>query len=76
VRKQALGSAAVAEFVDFYLARAADLSGRLGCISLAPEVYELAAERRLTQWAGTVFGEGGSQVGLTMAALLDKARLR
>lgn len=76
VRKQALNSPAVSEFVDFYLERAGQIAERLGYISLTPEVYQLAAERRRTQWTGTIFGEGGSQVGLTMNGLLEKARLQ
>ncbi len=76
VRKQALTHEGIPEFVDFYLLVAARLAQRLGYISLAPQAYDLAAERRRAQWTGTIFGEGGSQVGLTMNTLLEKARLR
>jgi phosphate transport system substrate-binding protein len=75
VREQALNRPAVREFVDFYLARAGDLAVRVGYIPLGDDAYELVAERRRKRWTGTVFGEGGPQVGLTIAQLLDKARI-
>jgi phosphate transport system substrate-binding protein len=75
VRDQALDRPGVLEFVDFYLARAGALAHRMGYLQLGPEGYELAEERRKARWTGTSFGEGGSQVGLTVEQLLDKSRI-
>jgi hypothetical protein len=33
-------------------------------------------ERSKARWTGTVFGGGGSQVGLTLEQLLEKTRIR
>jgi phosphate transport system substrate-binding protein len=74
-RAQALNRASVGQFIDFYLARAGALAARLGYMPLDPSAYALVAERRKARWTGTVFGEGGSQVGLTVAQLLEKARI-
>jgi len=63
----------VQQFVEMFFSRA-DLVREVGYIELTPQIYELArthfADRRL----GTAFGAGGSQVGMTLEALLAKER--
>jgi phosphate transport system substrate-binding protein len=75
VREQALNRAAVRDFVDFYLEQGGELLEQVGLVPLGEEAYELIAERRRARWTGTVFGEGGPQVGLTIPELLDKVRI-
>ena len=72
VRAQALNRPAVGDFVDFFLDRGGELLEQSGYIPLGNDAYELVAERRRARWTGTMFGEGGPQVGLTMPQLLDK----
>lgn len=76
VRDQALSRPAVREFVDFYLSRVGTLAARLGYLQLGDEAYTLVMERSKARWTGTVFGGGGSQVGLTIEQLLEKTRIR
>jgi phosphate transport system substrate-binding protein len=76
VRDQALNRPPVREFVDFYLSRVGPLAERLGYRQLGTEAYELVTERSKARWTGTVFGGGGSQVGLTLEQLLEKTRIR
>jgi phosphate transport system substrate-binding protein len=76
VRQQAMNnSPAVRQFVDFYLARAGDLAQQLGYSELGDEGYELVESRCRARWTGTAFGEGGSQVGLTIDQLLASVRV-
>jgi phosphate transport system substrate-binding protein len=75
VREQALNRPGVEEFVDFYLAHAGALAQKVGYLEFDAEAYELIAQRRNARWTGSAFGEGGSQVGLTIEQLLDKARI-
>jgi phosphate transport system substrate-binding protein len=76
VRDQALNRPAVREFVDFYLARAATITERLGYLQLGNNAYKLVGERAKARWTGTVFDGRGSQVGLTIEQLLEKTRIR
>jgi phosphate transport system substrate-binding protein len=75
VREQALNRPAVRDFVDSYLERGGALLERTGYVPLGDEAYALVAERRRARWTGTMFGEGGPQVGLTMPQLLEKVRI-
>jgi phosphate transport system substrate-binding protein len=75
VREQALNRPAVRDFVDFYLEQGGELLEQVGLVPLGDEAYELISERRRARWTGTVFGEGGPQVGLTIPQLLDKVRI-
>jgi phosphate transport system substrate-binding protein len=63
----------VQEFVDMFFTRA-DLTKEVGYIELTPEIYELAKKHFADRKVGTAFGEGGSQVGMTLEALLAKER--
>ena len=64
----------VQQFVDFYIANVGKLAQEVGYVPLGDEGYRLVAERFKARKAGTLFGEGGSQVGLTIEQLLAKER--
>lgn len=72
---QALNRPAVQDFVDFYLDRGVELLEQTGYVPLDDEAYALVAARRRARWTGSMFGEGGPQVGLTMPQLLNKVRV-
>ena len=63
----------VQQFVEMFITRT-DLVREVGYIELTPQIYDLVrthfADRRL----GTAFGEGGSQVGMTLETLLARER--
>jgi phosphate transport system substrate-binding protein len=76
VRHQALSrSPQVQQFVDFYLARAGEMAQALGYTQLGDEAYALVESRNRARWTGTAFGEGGSQVGLTLDQLRASVRI-
>jgi phosphate transport system substrate-binding protein len=63
----------VEQFVEMFFSRA-DLVKEVGYIELTPQIYELARKHFADKKLGTAFGEGGSQVGMTLEALLAKER--
>jgi len=73
VARKAADRPEVQQLVEMFFSRS-DLVREVGYIELTPQIYELArthfADRRL----GTAFGAGGSQVGMTLEALLAKER--
>lgn len=72
VSKPALQRAEVVAFAEFYLHEAAKLSAEVGYIPLPPRAYELATARLAARTAGTVFGGHGSQIGVSVEAVLGK----
>jgi phosphate transport system substrate-binding protein len=64
----------VQQFVDYYIANVGDLAEEVGYVQLGDEGYRLVAEHFKKRQPGTLFGEGGSQVGLTIEQLLAKER--
>ena len=46
----------------------------LGYAELTPQIYELARKHFAERKIGTAFGEGGSQVGMTLEALLAREK--
>jgi phosphate transport system substrate-binding protein len=73
VARKAADRPEVQQFVDMFFTRA-DLTREVGYIELTPEIYELAKKHFADRRVGTAFGEGGSQVGMTLEALLAKER--
>jgi phosphate transport system substrate-binding protein len=73
VSRQAADRPEVQQFVDMFFTRA-DLTREVGYIELTPQIYELAKKHFADRKVGTAFGEGGSQVGMTLEALLAKER--
>jgi phosphate transport system substrate-binding protein len=73
VARKAADRPDVQQFVDMFFSRA-DLVKEVGYIELTPQIYELARQHFADRKVGTAFGEGGSQVGMTLEALLAKER--
>jgi len=61
------------QLVEMFFSRS-DLVREVGYIELTPQIYELARKHFADRKVGTAFGEGGSQVGMTLEALLAKER--
>lgn len=72
VRKDALARPEVAKFIDFYLQNADALAREVGYIPLPDRAYQLAKGRVDRRVTGSIFGGGGSQVGVSIEALLAK----
>ncbi len=62
---------AVQQFVDAYL-NSPELVREVGYVELTPQLYELARAHFAQRRTGTAFGDGGSQVGMTLEALLTR----
>ena len=61
-------------FVDYYFAKGEALVKEVGYVPLTAEGYQLAKAHFDKRAAGTIFGEGGSQVGVTIEQLLARER--
>jgi phosphate transport system substrate-binding protein len=70
VSTKALGKPTVKALVDFYLEHAKDLSAEVGYIPLPDTAYDLVKKRFADGKTGSVFGDKGSQVGMTVEKLL------
>ena len=73
VARKASDRPEVQQFVQMFWDRA-DLTKEVGYIELTPQIYDLARKHFAEKKTGTAFGEGGSQVGMTLEALLAKER--
>src|SRR5688572_862631 len=73
VSRQAADRPEIQQFVEMFFSRT-DLIDEVGYIQLTPPIYELARKHFADRKLGTAFGEGGSQVGMTLEALLAKER--
>jgi phosphate transport system substrate-binding protein len=73
VSRQAADRPEVQQFVDMYFTRT-DLVKEVGYIELTPQIYELAKKHFADRRTGTAFGDGASQVGMTLEQLLAKER--
>ena len=73
VSRKAADRPEVQQFVDMFFSRT-DLVKEVGYVELTPQIYELARKHFADRKIGTAFGEGGSQVGMTLEALLAKER--
>jgi phosphate transport system substrate-binding protein len=74
VSEKALARPEIQRFVDFYLANVAKLAEEVGYIQLGDKAYELVTAHYEARNPGTVFGEGGAQVGMTIEQLLAQER--
>jgi len=74
VSAKALARPEMQRFMDFYIANAGKLSEEVGYVALGGEGYRLVGEHFKARRPGTLFGEGGSQVGLTIEQMLAKER--
>ena len=73
VSRKAADRPEIQQFVEMFFART-DLVKEVGYIELTPQIYELVRKHFADRKTGTAFGEGGSQVGMTLEALLAKER--
>ena len=72
--EKSLARPEVQQFVDFYISHVGALAEEVGYVQLGDEGYRLVADHFKRRQPGTLFGEGGSQVGLTIEQLLAKER--
>jgi len=70
VNKASVAQPHVANFVRFYLANCAKLSGEVGYVALPANIGRLAVQRYNRKATGSIFGNQGATVGLTLAELL------
>ena len=73
VSRKAADRPEVQQFVEMFFSRG-DLVKEVGYIELTPQIYELARAHFADRKTGTAFGKGGSQVGMTLEALLARER--
>ena len=64
----------VAKFVDSYFTHGRELVSEVGFVQLTDPIYQLAQKHFADRKTGTAFGEGGSQVGITLEELLARER--
>jgi phosphate transport system substrate-binding protein len=72
VAKKSLDRKEVAEFIEFYFANAGQLVKEVGYIPLPEAAYELCRQRANQRVTGSIFGGKGSQVGVSIEALLAR----
>jgi phosphate transport system substrate-binding protein len=63
----------VQRFVESYFSQP-ELMREVGYVELTPQIYELAKSHFTARKVGTAFGSGGSQVGMTLEALLAREK--
>ncbi|MBI3050778.1 MAG: PstS family phosphate ABC transporter substrate-binding protein [Acidobacteria bacterium] len=73
VSRKAADRPEVQQFVEMFFSRP-DLVREVGYIELTLQIYELARKHFAERRIGTAFAEGGSQVGMTLEALLARER--
>lgn len=72
VSKKSLEKAPVQAFVSHLLGQAKDFVSKVGYVPLPDKAYELAKKRVADKKVGTMFADKGSQVGVSIEALLAK----
>lgn len=70
VATQSLDSPIVAEFVEYYLENAPELTAEVGYIPLPSGAYQAAKQRVEERVTGSMFGEDGSTVGVSIEEVL------
>jgi phosphate transport system substrate-binding protein len=73
VSRKAADRPEIQQFVEMFFSRT-DLTQEVGYIELTPQIYEMARKHFADRRTGTAFGEGGSQVGMTLEALLAREK--
>jgi phosphate transport system substrate-binding protein len=71
ISRKAADRPEVQTFVEMFFSRT-DLTQEVGYIELTPQIYDMARKHFADRRTGTAFGEGGSQVGMTLEALLAR----
>jgi phosphate transport system substrate-binding protein len=72
VRKESVERLEVQGFVRFYLDQGRIYVNEVGFVPLPERAYGLVLERFEERVTGSVFGGGGSQVGVTVEELLTR----
>ena len=72
VSTRALERPEVASFVRFYLKSTPELAAEVGYVPLPERAYTLGQQRVDARRTGSLFGGRGSQVGVSIEALLEK----
>jgi phosphate transport system substrate-binding protein len=72
VAAKALSRPEVVSFVDTYFTKGPSLVTEVGYVALTPAIYDLAKKHLAERRTGSAFGSGGSQVGMTLEALLTR----
>jgi phosphate transport system substrate-binding protein len=72
VAERALVRPQVASFMNFYLERGWKLVSQVGYVSLPVNAYALGMARVSARTTGSLFGGQGSQIGISVADLLQK----
>jgi phosphate transport system substrate-binding protein len=72
ISTKALDRPEIKAFVDYYLKEGPALIDQVGFIQLGDRGYELVRARFAKRPTGSLFAQGGSQVGLTIEELLAK----
>lgn len=75
VNKKSMDRPEIAAYLDFYLAKGAELSKRVGYIELPDQAYTLAKQRLDERITGTLFSKG-SNVGVKIEDLLAKEQAK
>jgi phosphate transport system substrate-binding protein len=63
----------IQRFVESYFSQP-ELMREVGYVELTPQIYDLAKTHFTERKVGTAFGTGGSQVGMTLEALLSRQK--
>ena len=71
IARKAADRPEVQKFVDSYFG-AQQLMREVGYVELTPQIYDLAKKHFADRKVGTAFGDGGSQVGITLEKLLAR----
>jgi phosphate transport system substrate-binding protein len=74
VSRKAAERPEVQKFVESYFTTGKALVSEVGFVQLTDPIYELAQKHFAERRVGTAFGEGGSQVGVTLEDLLSRER--
>ena len=73
VSRKAADRGEVQRFIESYFS-SDDLMREVGYVELTPALYDLAKEHFTARKTGTAFESGGSQVGMTLEALLAREK--
>jgi phosphate transport system substrate-binding protein len=76
VKRSSADDPTVKKFVDFYLANTRKLVDEVGYIALPEDADKLVRARFESRTVGSVFAGKGSQVGVTITALLKKEQAK
>jgi len=73
VARKAADRPEIQKFVESYFTQP-DVVREVGYVQLTPQIYDLAKAHFADKKVGTAFGKGGSQVGMTLEALLAREK--